>query len=270
MLGCRNFQIRSAAPREKDHLTRRLLLISLASALTLWLPSDGHAQPRGWGGRGFVNLNGGSQRGTQEISTTWTFSRFGEQGRIDLSHGIDRSGGLFDLSGGVRVWQSLAFGGGFSRVSGTTFALLSATVPHPLFVNRPRSATRTLAEITHTERAVHFQAVWILPVWSRIDLAVSGGPSVVTLEQGFVTDADASEVGPPFSQISVSTTMTEQKKSGPGFTVGVDINYMVTRNVGVGVLGRYLGASIDLPFRSTQTSMNIGGLQVAGGLRVRF
>jgi len=236
----------------------------------LWLAFDASAQLRTWSDRGFANLNGGSQTGSQDLSASWTFSRFGEEGRVDVQHGIDRSGGVFDVSGGARIWWNLGFGVGYSRVSGTTDATVQGSVPHPLFVRRPRSATVSVSELTRTEQAVHFQVVWLTPIVRQLDVAVSVGPSVVTLEQALVTNADASEVGPPFSQVNIATTTTEQTKRTAGLNLGVDVNYMVTRTWGAGLLLRYLRASIDLPFRADAVSLDMGGFHVAGGVRVRF
>lgn len=273
VLGCRDSARRqraAARPKQHEEMHHLKRLILLACALTLWLAPDGSAQTGAWTGRGFVNVNGGTQGGAQDFDASWTFSRYGENGRFEIRNDVDRSGGLFDLSGGARIWRNLAFGIGFSRVKGTTDASVSATVPHPLFVGRPRTATASRTDLTHTERAVHFQAVWVMPLRYGIDLAFSAGPSVISLEQSFLTDAEANEVGAPFSQVSLSTTTTEQKKSGAGFNAGVDVNYMVTPNFGAGLLLRYAGGSIEIPFRSDLATVDIGGFHVGGGLRVRF
>jgi hypothetical protein len=53
-----------------------------------------------------------------------------------------------------------------------------------------------------------------------------------------------------------------------GIHFGVDITYLVTPRYGVGVLARYTWGSADIT--GADESVTVGGLQIGGGLRIRF
>ena len=67
---------------------------------------------------------------------------------------------------------------------------------------------------------------------------------------------------------------TPSQKTGIGGNVGVDVTYMLPDMIGVGGLIRYTAASISPTAPDgvtiTPTSIDVGGLQVGGGLRLRF
>ena len=84
----------------------------------------------------------------------------------------------------------------------------------------------------------------------------------------------------PFDAISIDgVTRTTSRNTGMGGNVGVDVTYMLTDMIGVGGLIRYTAASISpdklapegvSEWEPKPTSIDVGGLQVGGGLRLRF
>ncbi|MBI4520106.1 MAG: hypothetical protein HY701_04675 [Gemmatimonadetes bacterium] len=219
----------------------------------------------------FISVNGGYQSGTQSFDDRQSFSLYGENGRFDTGYRVDRRGGLFDLSGGVRVWRRLAVGAGFSWTSSDQGADLTASVPHPLFFSRPRTAVSRIGNLNHTETAVHIQARWTVPVSRRIAVALVLGPSIFNVRQDVVTSVATQEVGAPFDQTQIaSVSSTTQRKTAAGGHVGLDISMMATRQLGGGLFVRYAAASPKVDLASKTVALKAGGFQSGLGVRVQF
>ena len=245
------------------------------------------AQIINWTDRGFVNVNYGGQKQSLDFDTTKTFLLYRETATLKARYGID-SGGLFDISGGARVWRNVGVGIGFSRFQDPDDITVEATVPHPVFFDRPRRLAAATTDVQHSQSAVHIFGLWMYPVSDKIDVAFFGGPTIFNVRQDLVTDVQLAPEQPPFTATITSVGQTEAKKSGVGVNVGVDVTYMLTQRLGAGwaaldwiglgsgaSLGagaflRYSGGSVDLDAEGVKVSLDVGGFQVGAGLRVRF
>ena len=68
-----------------------------------------------------------------------------------------------------------------------------------------------------------------------------------------------------------SATTRRSKATVTGFNAGADLRWMLSRNIGVGGMLRYIRGSVDLETEDDrQISVRAGGLQVGGGLRIGF
>jgi hypothetical protein len=229
--------------------------------------------------RFYVNLSGGFQAKSETIREAGSFDIYDEPAQFTLGREIE-GGGLFDIGGGVRFMRR--FGAGLSytqRVKTTDDITADVTVPHPLFGPEPRSASVQVGGVGYSERAVHLQAAYFLPLTTRIDIAFFVGPSF------FTVDLDRASIGPenvqegpfPFTTVSLSgATISGRSESAVGFNIGVDGTYLVTRrfggHFGGGLFLRYSRASVDIPAVAGGGSVGVdaGGFEVGGGLRVRF
>jgi hypothetical protein len=244
---------------------------ALSLGLVAAAAAPARAQMR-WLDRGFVNVNGGVQGGSDEFALSSTFPFHDETATIASTHETGGSGG-FDLSAGARVWRNLAVSLGYSRFTASTDASIAASAPHELLTNTFRSATLDVADLDHKQSAVHLSAVWVVPVTDKIDIALMAGPSFFSLSQQIARSATIEEVAPPddpisFDQIRLSNaTIEEESERAVGGHVGVDFTYLVTRRIGAGILLRWAGASVDLP---TVSDAKVGGFQFGAGARVRF
>ena len=121
---------------------------------------------------------------------------------------------------------------------------------------------------------MHFQ---FRPVWRvgpRVEVAVSGGPSLFGLRQGLVADFTYGEAY-PYDSVSLSATETVSASNkmllGVGFNGGGDVALFVTRHLGVGFSAIFSRATVDLPVTSARTlKVNAGGATAGLGLRVRY
>jgi len=220
--------------------------------------------------RGFVSMNGGFQATSTDFGDNIDFVLFVEEGDFDARYPVE-TGLSFDVSGGVRVWRSLAIGGGVSLFHHDAIASVSARFPHPFFFNQHRNVSGTAEGLTRSETAVHIQVMWVAPVNNRLDITVFGGPTFFTVKQDLVTTVEFAEEFPFDTAEFTGVSTVTATDSTVGFNIGVDVGFYFSEHVGVGGLVRFHSASIDFSSPGSDVvSADVGGLQTTGGLRVRF
>jgi hypothetical protein len=210
---------------------------------------------------GFVNLNFGTQPSSRTLAKSDSFPVYGETASFTTTQ-ENGSGAVFDITAGYRFWPNVAAAVGFSNFSNTSDSAVAATIPNPLFFDQPRSVSSTVADLKHSERGVHLQAVWFVPITNQLDVALSAGPSFIRVSQDLVSSLTV----PAGTQNATANVATETK-TAMGFNIGVDGSYLFTRNFGAGVFVRYAGAEADLP---SAPDLRVGGFQAGVGARVRF
>jgi hypothetical protein len=221
-------------------------------------------------GRAFISVNGGYQTGDRNFEARVSFPLYDEVADFTVRHSFG-AGGLFDVSGGVHVWRGLGVALGFTWFEAGGAIDVTGTVPHPLVFDRPRNLSFQRADFEHRQIAVHFQAVYVVPATDRFELSIFGGPSVFRLQQGLVTLIDTAEVGDPFGTVNVRRVTTQSvTETGLGGNAGADVTYLLTEQLGVGVFVRFAGGSVELPTTGGTLAVDVGGLQIGGGLRLRF
>jgi hypothetical protein len=211
---------------------------------------------------GFVNLNFGAQPSSRDVGTSGSFPLYMENATVTTSQ-ENGGGALFDISGGYKIRPSFGVGLGFTNFSNTSDATVTASIPDPLVFERPLTATQTVSDLEHSERGIHIQAMWFVPVTDKIDVALSVGPTWILVKQDLVTSITV----PPGTQ-TANPVVTNEEATGVGINIGIDGTYLVTRNFGAGLFMRYAGASVDLG--ETVQDLSVGGFQIGGGVRVRF
>ena len=115
--------------------------------------------------------------------------------------------------------------------------------------------------------------VYVIPLSDRIRVSVFGGPTLFRLNQDIVEDLQLGpEPGAPFFntvdvQSAVASSVTQ---SGFGGHFGFDGTYLLTSQFGVTGIFRFAGGSVELLDESSATSIDVGGPQLSGGLRLFF
>jgi hypothetical protein len=208
------------------------------------------------------------QVNANDFTDSATIRRNAENGRLETAY--DVSGGLaFDVSGAYLVWKNLAIGVGLTLFSASTTTTIDAQVPHPFFFNQPRTVTGEF-DGDRSETAVHIQAKWLVPVNNKMLLTIFGGPSFFKIEQDIVNDFEISESYPFDTATFTRAIAVSQSESAVGINVGGDVAYFFSPNVGVGGTVQYSGATVEMTVPSGTADVKAGGLQVGGGLRLRF
>jgi len=172
------------------------------------------------------------------------------------------SGGLFDLSAGYKVTPSIGVAIGFSTFSVTGATAGAASVPSPIFFNRPAAVTIPENPADRKDRSVYLLLVGFVPVTDKVDVALSIGPSFTRVQQSLITS-----VSIPAGTQNVNPTIQTQSGTAKGVNVGVDLTYMFVKQVGAGAFMRYNGGSVDL---DSAPGLKAGGFQIGIGGRLRF
>ena len=222
-----------------------------------------------WTDRVRVSVNAGLQSSSVGLGTSATNTTYLENAIIESTATIG-GGPMFDGGVAVRIVRNLGLGVSVSSFNGTFDAAVSATLPHPFFFSTIRAIAGT-AQLEREELAAHVQAVFVVPVGRRIDIAVEGGPSWFSVSQDLVVGVAYTEDYPYDEASFSSATVSRVKRSQLGFNAGADVAVHLTRHFGLGAMVRYSRASVELAgANSVSVTVDAGGLQVGGGLRVFF
>ena len=249
---------------------KSVLIVALASVLGVVSAAEAQMSDEP---RYFISIDGGYQGGGDQLFEQRSVSGpvFGEDQIQDVDQSIDRSGGLFRANASAKIWEDIGAGFGFTRSTGSGMANVTVAVPHPIFLARPRVASTDLTALGHRSSMYHFQVVYMRQLDEQIHVQVFGGPTVMSVDQAFVGDAIAVEVGAPFSSVNIADVqVTELSENGVGFNVGIDLSYMIGTNYGLGGFVQYAGGSTDFVIGGNTISVDVGGIQVGGGVRFQF
>jgi hypothetical protein len=234
-------------------------------------------------GRVMVAVNGGGALAkTQNLRQAAEFNLHDEVGTWEAAHAIKAGSSFFDIAAGVRVTRDVGVGVAYTgRSKRTRDATVTARVPSPIFFDVLRDATATATGLEHTERAVHVQALYYVPVTVEFGLVLSAGPTFFSVRDELVESVAPVEVGGDFSTVRLENLgVAGQRNNTVGFHVGVDAQYMFLRNIGflqnigAGAMLRYSRGSVDLTAPAGTSSgefkIDTGGLEIGAGLRFRF
>jgi hypothetical protein len=207
-----------------------------------------------------VNVSVGGLLQSHEFSPVTTFTLYNETGTVTANQTIG-GGFVFDVSGGYRFWRNISGAVGISTFNGSGEAAAVAAIPDPVVIGQPtlkEFVPSDFGDLSQTTVATNFQAVWTRPINDRFDVAVFGGPSIIHVSQ------ELPSVTPDPSALPI---VISESGTGVGGNVGVDVAYRVNPRYRVGAFVRYLGGSVDRP---SIDGLTVGGVEIAGGIRLRF
>lgn len=234
---------------------------------------DAFAQPIGRSGpeqvRAVASVNGGWQAADRAFADSFTFERYVETAEVDVSYKV-RSGPLYDGGLAVRLWRWLGAGVAASSFTDRRDASVTGSIPHPFFFDRPRALDgRTTAR--HREMSLHGFLAALVPLGRRLFLVVGGGPSVVSVEQTFVTAVDYDETYPYDEATFRRADMTTARARKVGAHAGVDVTLRLGSHLGAGATVRYTQVDLTLkPADGRTVTTRGGGVQAGAGLRLLF
>jgi len=234
-------------------------LLSLAGVLAA---TDARAQMLEWKDRGFVNLSGGFQSGKTDASSTLSFPLYDETATLETARELGSSP-LWDVTAGLRVWRNLAVAVSVSGRMANGDAVATTIVPDPVFYDQPRSVEAPITGMKHSELAGSLLAAWVFPVTDQLEFTAMVGPTAVRVSHEAVKGVTITEGTPPTVAVGLETL----SKSVWGYTAGLDGRYAITSRFGVGAFLRYSAATANL---TSDLKLDVGGLQMGAGLRVRF
>jgi hypothetical protein len=244
--------------RRSMNTTTRISLLLIGFTLALGSRAGAQGMPEG---KVFINVNGGAQTQSRSVDNSFSIPIYGQTATVATTATIP-SGGLFDLSVGYKVRPSIGVAFGFSTFSGTGAVAGAASVPSPIFFNRPAAVTIPETDAQHKERSIYLLLVGFVPVTDKVDVALSIGPAFTRVEQALITS-----VSIPAGTQNVNPAIQTQSKTATGVNLGVDLTYMFVRQVGAGAFMRYISGSVDL---DSAPGLKVAGFQVGVGGRLRF
>ena len=210
-----------------------------------------------WPERVWVEAGGGVQSAASEFSDSFTIQRFAEDGTVSVQY-----------PGGSSAILGVGFA--FTQSSIQKPADVTAQIPHPFFDNRLRSIEGS-TNATHKESGAHIQVSFLANLSPKVRMIVSGGPSILSVEQTFVTDVSFSQEYPYDTATFTGATTHRSTASATGFNVSADTFWMISKQFGAGGLVRFTRATVSEDAGNGRThSIDAGGVQASAGIRFLF
>lgn len=256
-----------------------LVCLVLSSSFLSAQTNDEDNKRRKWTDRIFVNVSAGYQTASSGFEYRDTQTIFEEEASADVA-ADGKSDFAFDVGGGVRLFDNLGVGISYSRYDTKLDSVLEASIPHPIFFNMP-SVDSLEVPLARKEDALHISAVYTIPVTSKFQIELLGGPTRFRYEQEAISTFMINlQLDPTEFTIDLrDPTLTTLEGSAWGYHVGADLTYLFTDRIGVGGLVRYSRGSSSVEnalealrtqTSNTSASLDLGGLQLLAGVRIRF
>jgi hypothetical protein len=217
-----------------------------------------------------ITIDAGGQFSSNTVDVTTTKPVYLENATIRTSDEV-RRGLLADAGISWRLFGHVAVG-----VTGSWFTAnhdgdITAAVPHPFFFKSPRTITGS-TKLRREERAVHVQALYRIHASRAVDVVLSGGPSFFQVRQDVATDIAFGDTYPYDAPALTSASTQQVSGSHAGFNAGVDLSVKLWRHAGLGGGVRFSRATVNVvvPSSVATVSLDAGGAQAIGGLRLNF
>jgi hypothetical protein len=170
-----------------------------------------------------------------------------------------------DAGAAFRVWKNLGIGAAVTYYNSSKDIPITGGVPHPFFFNTDRAVSGSVSG-KRTEIGIHIDAVWVVPVNKKLQIAAFGGPSFFNAKQTIVSDFTYSQSYPYDTATFGNAVTTDESKTVTGFNIGADVGYFFNDTFGVGGTVRFSRGTLT----SSIGDLDIGGPELAGGVRIRL
>lgn len=203
-----------------------------------------------------------------DYSEARSFDEFAETGSLNVDYTNDAGPGF---AGALQFNFTPRFGlrAGASFVSRDGQARFSASLPHPLYFNQPRSAEGDISGLSYKETAIDVDLV-VGGQSGKLDFNLFAGGSSVKVEADLVGGLQKTEVY-PYDEVEVTLPTASASDSPFGFNVGAGLDYRFSDRVAFGAQFVYRSAKAKLEAADGATiEVDAGGPQVSAGLRFMF
>jgi len=206
------------------------------------------------------------------FSDSRTFTEYAEPTTIHTSYEAGSALGP-DAALQVSLFHGLGLLVGYSYVSRDVSGQVEVSRPHPLYLNRPRSASAGLSGYGLAQGALHFDLAYARAA-GHLDWALFAGATLFQVEADLLGKPTYDEAY-PYDELSITTTPSTTVTDSPaGFNVGGRLDYRFgrSRRFGAGMQALFSSASVKLKAGkdATEATFDAGGLSVGAGLRVYF
>lgn len=247
--------------------TQTVIAIGLASGLFFARPSSAQTT---WSDRGRINVDFGVQPSNSTFAGTVNVPVYQQTATLTATYNVP-NGQFFDAGVILRVSGGFGVGIAASGFTKSETAPISGSIPHPLIANRPRPISGTSQPLEHDEIVGYIDAAYVVTA-SRLDLALTAGPSFFTVYQDLVSNVTFTD-NPPYDTVAFTgAVITRAGSTSIGFNAGIDVGYKLSKSIGVGAILRYSRAPVVFPLPNSASGVHadVGGAYAGGGLRVYF
>ena len=220
------------------------------------------------GSRFYVGVSAGAQAKASTYTDSYEVPLYLETQTVSTVY-PEVSGLFIAFDARYKIWKQLTVGVGVLSFMDDGDAAVTARLPHPFFDNTFRTIEGTV-NTKREEMAVYPTVGWIVPFSSSVQLALSAGPSFVTVKQQFVTNVNFTEAYPFDTASFTSADVTQSSASATGVYVGADVSWMFSRHVGAGGIVQFSRATVKQKVGDRTVSIDAGGAQAGGGIRFVF
>jgi hypothetical protein len=249
---------------------KRILIATIALVAVHGAGGTAAAQSSAWGDNGYFSFGGVYQASETAFSEELHPTINQETAAVGTGYRVE-PGPAVDITAGGRLTGNLGMGFGFSYFRRTGAAGIAGSLPHPFFFGQPRAVTGEAGELTRDERAFHVNAMWLVPVSDRFQVALFAGPSYITVIHQSVTGLSYEDVYPYDEARFTGVETRDRRGSALGFHAGLDVSFYFGRYLGVGAIVRLTRADVELDADAgAPVPVRAGGTQAGAGFRVRF
>jgi hypothetical protein len=217
-------------------------------------------------------LNAGFWPSGASYGDTRTLTEYAEQTTIRTSQETGTGFGP-DVALQVSLFRGLGILVGYSRHTRDVTGTVDVSRPHPLYLNRPRSASAEITGYEYAEGALDLDVAFARTA-GHLDWALFAGATLFQVETDLLGTPSYDEEYPYDELAILSTPAVSVEDSPTGFNVGgrLDYRFGSSRRFGAGVQVRYSTAKVKLSAgpNATETSFDAGGFSVGAGIRVYF
>ena len=231
-------------------------------ALALAAPSAGAAE------RVRLSLGGSFAPLKLDFSESRTFQQYAEDGKLDASYSIDGGpGGELGIQFNFTDNFGIAAGGFITKRTGS--ASYTASLPHPLYLSKPRTATGQASDLAYSETGGQLALV-LHGGGSTVLYGVMAGAMMVKVEAELINEIQYSHAYPYDNVTVTGQTKTGVSDTPIGFFAGA---YLDVRfgSFGLGADASFSQATAKLtPPTGDSVEVKAGGLKVGAGIRLYF
>lgn len=213
-------------------------------------------------------LGAGYEPTAIDFSQTLSESQYQETASVTTTYTADKAPGIdigLQWQAGKHVGVQLAG----TRYDRDVTGAFSASFPHPLYYNRPRTASGSVTG-KMTETAGHLSLV-LFGQSGSLDVSGWAGVSFFDVKADLLEDVTVSQ-SYPFDTVTVtSTPVGSVSDTAVGFNAGASLDWRFAKSVGFGVQGRFAQAKAKLATpNGGPLEVTAGGFAVGAGLRFYF
>lgn len=234
----------------------------LAGLALLAVPHASAQSPSPSTSKVFLSINAGAQLAARTLDMAASQTVYDETATVNASLPIGK-GVVPDVGLGYRVFGDVFVGVSVSMFSNTGTASTTASIPDPLFFNRAKTVTGTVADLKHRELAILPQLIYTRAVTDKIDFVGGVGPAIISLTQDTVSSFSVAA-----GTQNVTFSKAEEKATATGINGSIGLNYNLSDKLALGAFARFAGAKVQLP--SAADKQNVGGMQAGAGIRFNF